>query len=157
MVGPRALFLKALLLGALALLVGGCDEGGTKVKGFILPPGDAARGEATFVALGCPACHTVAETEIVQPEDAEYSVQLGGKMLRVKHYGDLLTSIVNPDHRVLPPYSDDKSAEGEPKSPMPDFTATMSVEQLINVVEFLQGKYEKIPNYGGRYYYYPGL
>jgi hypothetical protein len=155
--GIRALFPKALLVAAVALLLGGCDQGGTKVRGFILPTGDASRGEETFVALGCPACHTVFNSDISQPADADFSVQLGGRLLQVKHYGDLLTSIVNPDHRVLPPYDDDKSEEGKPRSPMPDFTATMSVQQLINVVEFLHGKYEKIPDYGGRYYYYPGL
>jgi sulfur-oxidizing protein SoxX len=156
MVGQRALFLKVVFFAAVALLIGGCDQEGTRVRGFILPAGDASQGEAAFVALGCPACHTVFNSDISQPEDAAFSVQLGGKLLQVKHYGDLLTSIVNPSHRVLPPYNDDKSEEGKPQSPMPDFTSSMSVEQLINVVEFLQGKYEKIPNYGGKYYYYHG-
>jgi sulfur-oxidizing protein SoxX len=157
MAGKCALSLKVVVFMAVMLLLGGCDEDGIKVSGFVLPPGDAAKGEETFVALGCPACHTVFESDIVQPDDADYSVQLGGKMLQVKHYGHLLTSIVNPDHRVLSPYNEDKSRDGKPSSPMPDFTPTMTVEQLINVVEFLQGKYEKIPNYAGRYYYYPGL
>jgi hypothetical protein len=103
------------------LLLGGCDEDGIKVSGFVLPPGDAAKGEETFVALGCPACHTVFESDIVQPDDADYSVQLGGKMLQVKHYGHLLTSIVNPDHRVLSPYNEDKSSDGKPSSPIARF------------------------------------
>ena len=38
---------------------------------------------------------------------------------------------------------------------MPDLTETMSVAQLVDVVAFLHGKYEKLPNYGGKYYYYP--
>jgi sulfur-oxidizing protein SoxX len=156
MIGLRALFLKAVFFSLVSLALGGCEESGTKVRGFILPEGDPGRGQDTFVALGCPACHTVSKTELTQPEDAPFSVQLGGKFLRVKHYGDLLTSIVNPDHRVLPPYNEDSSVEGAPGSPMPDFTQTMTVEQLIDVVEFLHGKYEKMPYYGGKYYYYQG-
>lgn len=146
---------KGVLLGALVILLVGCNQDGIKVRGFILPEGDPVQGEATFVELGCTACHTVADTQLSQPEDAAYSVALGGKVIRVKHYGDLLTSIVNPDHRVLPPYAGDSGDGGRPESPMPDFTGSMTIEQLIDVVAFLHGKYEKLPNYGGKYYYYP--
>jgi hypothetical protein len=156
MIRSRPYIVKAALVGMIALLAGGCDQDGIKVRGFILPEGDAAQGQETFVELGCPACHTVAKTEITQPEGAPFSVQLGGKFLQVKHYGDLLTSIVNPDHRVLPPYNKESASEGKVTSPMPDFTQKMSVRQMIDVVEFLHGKYEKMPNYGGKYYYYPG-
>jgi hypothetical protein len=137
------------------LLLVGCDKEGINVSGFVLPEGDAARGEAAFVELGCTACHTVAGTELTQPENSAFSVPLGGKVIRVKHYGDLLTSIVNPDHRIPPRYAQEAAMEGEPESPMPDFTVTMSVEQLIDVVAFLHGRYEKLPHYSGRYYAYP--
>lgn len=156
MVDLRSFFLKVAFLSLVTLVLGGCEDSGTKVRGFILPKGDPDKGQETFVALGCPACHTVSKTEISQPEDAAFSVQLGGKFLQVKHYGDLLTSIVNPDHRVLPPYNEDSSGEDASMSPMPDFTGTMTVNQLIDVVEFLHGKYEKMPYYGGKYYYYQG-
>jgi len=155
MASPLSLWSRVTFFLVLPALLGGCDQGGINVRGFILPEGDAARGEATFVELGCTACHTVAGTELEQPEDAPFNVALGGKVIRVKHYGDLLTSIVNPNHRVRPPYGQDAQAGGEVTSPMPDFTATLTVAQLIDVVAFLHGKYEKLPNYGGKYYYYP--
>lgn len=148
--GSRA---RAACLVALATLLVGCDADGINVRGFVLPEGDPVRGEAAFVELGCTRCHTVVGTELSQPENPPYTVALGGKVIQVKHYGDLLTSIVNPNHRVRPPYA---QADGEKvSSPMPDFTATLTVEQLINVVAFLHGKYDKLPNYGGKYYYYP--
>jgi hypothetical protein len=150
--GPCA---RAASLIALATLLVACDQGGINVRGFVLPEGDPVRGEATFVEMGCTRCHTVANTELSQPENPPYSVALGGKVIQVKHYGDLLTSIVYPDHRVWPRYAQESADKEEVSSPMPDFTATLTVEQLIDLVAFLHGKYEKLPNYGGKYYYYP--
>jgi len=147
--------LAACLTAALALTLGACSDERPPVKGFVLPEGDIEQGEATFVALGCPQCHTVVDTAIKQPAEPAYQVQLGGRFIRVKHYGDLLTSIVSPNHRVAPAYRAEAGAEEEPVSPMPDFTTAMSVEQLIDVVEFLNSKYTEIPRYSGRIYYYP--
>ena len=148
-------FAPAAFLVAVAAVLVGCDRDGINARGFVLPEGDPVRGEATFVELGCTRCHAVAGTELTQPENAPYSVALGGKVIRVKHYGDLLTSIINPDHRVWPRYAQESPDKKEVSSPMPDFTATLTVEQLIDVVAFLHGRYEKLPNYGGKYYYYP--
>ncbi len=155
--GARIPLLNFMAISAVAatLLVSGCDQDGIRVRGFVLPEGDPAKGELAFVQLDCTACHTVADTELTQPEDAAYSVPLGGKVIQVKHYGDLLTSIVHPDHRVFPRYVEDAEDEADPASPMPEYIDIMSVEQLIDVVAFLHGKYEKIPTYGGKYYYYP--
>jgi len=156
MVGLRFPFLIGSVLAATAILpLSGCDDDGVRVRGFILPEGDAQRGEAAFVELGCTACHTVSGTELTQPENPEYSVVLGGKVLQVRDYGDLLTSVVHPDHSVRLPYADVPEGETRARSPMPDFTADMSVAQLIDVVTFLHGRYEKLPAYRGRYYYYP--
>ena len=145
--------LTALIL---TLLIGACGQDRPPVKGFVLPEGDIAAGQATFVALGCPQCHTVVDTEITQPDDPAYSVRLGGSYMQVKHYGDLLTSIVNPSHRVAPPHrAGDGEDDGPPLSPMPDFTDTLTVAQLIYLVEFLHSKYTELPRYSGRIYYYP--
>jgi hypothetical protein len=155
MVGLRFSSCAAALAVAAPLFLAACDSDGIRVRGFVLPEGDPLRGEAAFVALGCPSCHTVAGTDLTEATGGEYSVLLGGKVLQVRHYGDLLTSIVHPDHRVRLPYATVPVGEDRARSPMPDLTETMSVAQLVDVVAFLHGKYEKLPNYGGKYYYYP--
>ncbi|WP_162883834.1 c-type cytochrome [Chromatocurvus halotolerans] len=135
-----------------------CSDDRPPVKGFVLPEGDIEQGKAAFLSLGCPQCHTVADSDIEQPENAEFQVRLGGRLIQVEHYGDLLTSIVNPSHRVAPQLrrqDDSGNDEGAVVSPMPDFTGTMTVTQLIDVVEFLHSKYTQVPKYSGRYYHYP--
>lgn len=135
-----------------------CSEDRPPVEGFVLPEGDIEQGKAAFLSLGCHQCHTVADTDIEQPENAEFQVRLGGRLIQVEHYGDLLTSIVNPSHRVAPQMrlqDDNGSEDGAVVSPMPDFTGTMTVTQLIDIVEFLNSKYTQVPKYSGRYYHYP--
>lgn len=135
-----------------------CGEDRPPVEGFVLPEGDIEQGKAAFLSLGCAQCHTVADTDIEPPENAEFQVRLGGRLIQVEHYGDLLTSIVNPSHRVAPQMrlqDDTGSEDGAVVSPMPDFTGTMTVAQLIDVVEFLNSKYTQVPKYSGRYYHYP--
>lgn len=144
--------LALLLVTALAA----CSEDRSPVKGFVLPEGDIEQGKTAFLALGCAQCHTVADSDIEQPENAEFQVTLGGRLIHVEHYGDLLTSIVNPSHRVAPQMQlQETGSEEGPISPMPDFTGDMTVAQLIDVVEFLHSKYTQLPRYSGRYYHYP--
>lgn len=139
-------------------VIAACSDDRPPVEGFVLPEGDIEQGKAAFLSLGCTQCHTVADSDIEQPDDAEYQVALGGKLIQVEHYGDLLTSIVNPNHRVAPDMrqqGDTGNEEDTAVSPMPDFTETMTVVQLIDVVEFLHSKYTQVPKYSGRYYHYP--
>ncbi len=150
---PKDLRPKAIILVAGLTLLSACGEERTPVRGFVLPPGNAEQGEVTFVELGCSQCHTVADSAIEQPPGALHSVPLGGKVMRVRHYGDLLTSIVSPDHRVLPMHRG-KTDGAEEETPMPQYTDTMTVTQLIDLVEFLHGRYTTMTRYGGRYYDY---
>lgn len=144
-----AIFTTALFSAA------GCSEQEQAVRGFILPEGDAEVGKATFVAIGCPKCHTVAGADITQPAGEQFHIELGGVQTRVKHYGDLLTSVVNPDHKVPKAYQVSKEAGKTDSSPMPKFTDRMTVDQLVNIVEFLHASYTSTqPEYLGPYYYY---
>lgn len=139
-------------------VIAACGDDRPPVEGFVLPEGNIEEGKAAFLSLGCPQCHTVADSDIEQPDDAEHQVRLGGRLIQAEHYGDLLTSIVHPNHRValqMRQQDNEGNEDGSVVSPMPDFTGTMTVAQLIDVVEFLHSKYTQVPKYSGRYYHYP--
>lgn len=146
---------QALFIIISLALLNGCGKPQEPVKGFILPPGDAALGKQAFVEIGCPKCHTVVSAEIEQPPSEQFHIELGVDKRRVRHYGDLLTSVINPDHKVSPAYRVRDEAKEGFSSPMPKFASTMTVEQMINIVEFLHQAYEKSQEkYSGYYYYY---
>jgi mono/diheme cytochrome c family protein len=130
---------------ALALAVAGCDAGPKSARGFRLPDGDAARGRAAFVALKCYACHQVQGADVPPPlATVQAPVPLGGEVTRLRTYGDLVTSIINPSHRI----SDRMKKEwmrADGKSPMPVINETMTVAQMIDLVAFLQPLYREIP------------
>ncbi|WOJ92420.1 c-type cytochrome [Congregibacter variabilis] len=136
------------------VLLSACSGEKPPVKGFVLPDGDIEKGAMVFVEMGCAQCHTVADSDIQQPQDSKIQVKLGGNIRYVKHYGDLLTSIVIPDHRISSRYQPPTGEKDIEASPMPNFTGDMSVAQLIDVAEFLHSKYTTIPTYAGKYYYY---
>ena len=144
-----------LLASLVILMMSACSDQDRSVRGFILPQGDVELGKATFVAIGCPKCHTVAGANIEQPSGEQFHIELGGEQTRVKHYGDLLTSVVNPDHKVPKAYQVNKETGKSNSSPMPKFTDRMTVDQLVNIVEFLHASYTSTrPEYLGTYYYY---
>jgi len=142
----------SILLGSLVLA--GCEPERTSGKGLVLPEGTVEDGRASFVNLGCVYCHSVPDVEIgetpfeVEPEPM---LVVGGKVRKVKTYGELVTSIINPEHVVSPRYLEklkSSEVEGEVSSPMPDFTNDMTVAQLIDLVTFLDAHYEKLlPEY----------
>jgi L-cysteine S-thiosulfotransferase len=70
-------------------------------------------------------------------------INLGGQVRNVKTYGELVTSIINPSHRLGRGYKEDLiSVDG--KSRMTDYTEVMTFRQMINLVAFLQSQYEII-------------
>jgi mono/diheme cytochrome c family protein len=111
-------------------------------EGFSLPDGDPQRGQATFVRLQCHACHTVSGIEFEKLESAgEPIVALGGVTPRVRTYGDLVSSIINPSHRFARGYHEDEiKAEGDSKMRL--YNDQMTVTELIDLVAFLQSHYE---------------
>jgi sulfur-oxidizing protein SoxX len=124
--------------------------------GFRLPDGDALRGREAFVALRCNSCHEV-EGVAIEYREGLARVRLGGETTRVKTYGELVTSIINPSHRIAP--------RDQPAGVLPDgqsvMTAAylndvMTVQQLIDLVAFLQNTYEVVPPPVSVYWYvYP--
>jgi sulfur-oxidizing protein SoxX len=127
---------------AIVVSVVGCDVGKKSGKGFTLPDGDVARGEAKFVSMGCYHCHSITNVELPALEESDQViVRLGGKVSRIKTYGELVTSIINPSHRLAVGFEEEDVAEGG-ESRMRNYNEVMTVSELIDLVAFLQSRYE---------------
>ncbi len=141
-----AKFIFCLLLTVAMSITSGCGTRPNSGKGFTLPEGDAQAGKANYVSLRCNACHTVDGIDQIaaQGEKPEVSIALGGETTRVKTYGDLVTSIINPSHRLAKGYPVDAvSVDG--KSKMKNYNDVMTVTQLVDLVVFLESQYTLIP------------
>ena len=127
------------------LLVTACATGVATEEGFRFPivNGNIAAGQQAFLELGCHQCHTV--RDVMLPSwngDSPLSLELGGEILHVKTYGELITSIINPNHVISEKYLDRIPREQRKRaaSPMP-FKEEMTVRQLIDLVTFLNSRY----------------
>lgn len=137
--------LRTALLAAYVLTLSACTWGPESPRGFRLPDGDAAVGKEVFVELRCHECHTVEGTELPAPEaEGPVMVALGGEVSRIKTYGDLVTSIINPSHKLAPSYSREAVSE-DGHSLMKIYNEAMTVQQLVDLVAFLQPTYEVVP------------
>ena len=135
--------IKSISIGLLTifsmLVLNACTPERTSGKGLVLPEGTIEDGKATFVNLGCIYCHSVANVELDTVEgEPEPLLLLGGKVQKVKTYGELVTSIINPQHVISPAYIDKmkaKQGDVEVESIMPTFNDEMTVSASnLNVV-----------------------
>ena len=128
-----------------AVLLSACDE--DKVmseRGFRLPDGDAHSGREAFLYLQCNQCHTIKNEDLpIIPGTAPY-VELGGVVTHVKTYGELVTAIVNPSHKLADGYAKDKVSE-DGVSNMYLYNDYMTVQELTDLVRFLQPHYDIAP------------
>lgn len=140
-----------ILLVYLLFLLIGCDSTARSKDTIHLPQGDAARGKQHFVALGCNSCHTVLDENLPAPEIAgPVRVRLGNKTNTALTYAQLVTSIVNPSHRVSRRHlKKNVSADGSPT--MPVFNEVMTIAQLSDLVAFLAPHYAKASRPGYQY------
>jgi L-cysteine S-thiosulfotransferase len=118
----------------------GCDSSPKSERGFRLPDGDAEKGRQAFLALKCHACHKVEGVELPPPN--AFNLTLGGETYRVKTYGELVTAIINPSHVLSEKFK--KELADAKESPMPKFNHQMTVEQMIDLVAFLQPRYKLV-------------
>jgi hypothetical protein len=141
------------LLSVLAALAGCSPE---SPYGFRLPDGDAAAGRQAFIDLRCNSCHEVRGVAIEYREGLAH-VALGGATSRVKTYGELVTSIINPSHRIVPQHREDGvTADGQSLMGVAYLNEVMTVQQLVDLVAFLQPTYEVVqPPPQARWYVYP--
>lgn len=138
---------KPLLVVSLMLTLTflSCSQGPESPTGFSLPQGNAVEGEKVFMQYQCLACHNLHgfDYDSVNKE-FEPPVLLGVSFNRVQTYGDLVTSIINPSHRLATNYPLSLIQE-EGLSKMLVFNDLMTVSELIDLVTFLQSKYEVKP------------
>lgn len=127
------------------LLLAGCGAQVNSGRGFRLPAGNPEKGKEAFLALRCDTCHSISGLTLPTSKSAgSFNVVLGGPSLRVRTYGELVTSLVNPSHVLSPEYR--AAIEKDARlSPMPQFNHIMTVEQLIDLVAFLQPQYKLPP------------
>ncbi|MFO1093442.1 MAG: c-type cytochrome [Planctomycetaceae bacterium] len=135
----------ALVSGITLAAIAGCAPGPTSGKGFTLPKGNIEEGQAAFISLKCHACHSVAGIELPEiTAELNPRVQLGGEVPRINTYGELVTSIINPSHKLAQGYpAEAVSRDGA--SRMTNYNHALTVQQLIDLVAFLQSRYKLEP------------
>lgn len=131
----------------LLVTVSGCERDMMSERGFALPEGDPDAGREAFLYMQCNQCHTIKGEELPAVAGFEPYVQLGGQVSRVKTYGELVTAIINPSHKLAAGYPKEKVSE-EGESNMYVYNRYMTVQELIDLVMFLQPHYDVVvPRY----------
>jgi len=140
----RVKYAIAVLLTSL-LALSACDqEARLNAKGFRLPDGDAQTGREVFLYMQCNQCHTIEGMQLpVIPGKKPPYVELGGTVTHVKSYGELVTAIIYPSHKLADGYAEEVvSTDGE--SNMYTYNRHMTVQELIDLVTFLQPQYDVV-------------
>jgi len=146
---PNSLAIMALLM----VLLSACDRDPMSEKGFRLPEGDPVAGREAFLYMQCNQCHTIDGESLPTVPDADPPyVELGGQVTRVKTYGELVTAIINPSHKLASGYAEEVvSEDGESK--MYNYNGYMTVQELTDIVMFLQPHYDVVvPEFQYRVY-----
>lgn len=138
----RRLALCTAIAGA---LLSGCNPGPKSGRGFRLPDGDPEIGRQVFASQSCTDCHRVAGEDLGESDPSgPVSITLGGRTTRVRSYGELVTSVINPSHRIAPNRGPEAvTPQGD--SVMPNYNSVLTVQELVDIVAFLQGTYEVVP------------
>lgn len=125
------------------LMLSGCDqEVMMSERGFRLPDGDPQAGADAFLYMQCNQCHTIkgVELPVIPMADPPY-VELGGDVTKVRTYGELVTSIINPSHDLAEGYAEEVVSE-DGESNMYNYNGYMTVQELADIVRYLQPFYK---------------
>jgi len=138
-----------LLVAIAVLYIAGCEGDKLSSQGLYLPKGNAERGRLAFIELQCYQCHTVTGVSLPSMQDHTPMItfNLAGLGSRVRTYSELVTAIINPDHITSPQYAESLGTladAGPTGSPMPALNDRMTVTQLIDLVMFLNARYEDL-------------
>jgi mono/diheme cytochrome c family protein len=147
-------YLTLLICFITTLILASCEHGPQSPKGFSLPKGDVVAGKQVFFKYQCLACHTLKGIEQQVEKELQPAVRLGGKTTVVKTYADLVTSVINPSHKITKHYPKNTySVDG--KSTMKIYNDVMTVTELVDLVTFLQPHYKLMPYEETHYRYMP--
>ncbi len=151
----KARSIVCFVLTSIVLALSACDPDTImSTRGFRLPGGDATAGREAFLYMQCHQCHSIKgeQLAIIPGQDPPY-FELGGPVTQVRTYGELVTSIINPTHKLATGYAKDVVSD-EGVSKMYLYNQHMTVQELIDIVMFLQPYYEVVvPEF--RYPVYP--
>ena len=121
-----------------------CSSGQKSASGFRLPDGDVEKGKADFLELKCNECHTVFGMDVPRPSSPSITVALGGEEPIIRTDGELVTSIINPSHKLAWGYPNEQIAT-DGKSKMRDYSDMMTVRQMTDLVAFLHSRHKYVP------------
>ena len=135
--------INTLLIALTFMVLAGCESGPNTGVGFSLPEGDISKGKVTFVELGCNTCHSISDIEQLPSDIKGFPrVKLGGHVRNIKTYGELVTSIINPSHKVLKKFNQGVVMSEDGSSKMRFYNDEMTVTQLVDLVTFLEDNYD---------------
>lgn len=134
--------LSWFLAFATITMVYSCNQ---QSSGFALPPGSEEDGKLVFEKMACDQCHSVGTIPWQGMASEDFDIKLGGDVIQVKTYGELVTSIINPSHRVSKKLQESGILNRSAQSPMPSYNQVMTVQELIDLVTFIQGEYDIVP------------
>lgn len=138
-------YFKMIVFFSLSVVLISCDSGPESPKGFSLPKGDAQNGKVVFMSHKCLACHKIEGIEDPNVTvELDKPVFLGGSSPKVTTYAELVTSIINPSHKIARQhrmYVVDDSGQ----SIMRNYNDVLTVTELVDLVTFLQPHYKVKP------------
>jgi hypothetical protein len=105
----------------------------------VLPTGNIEAGRQAFLDLKCVVCHRVAgEATFPAPVSETQGPELDRTLGR-RPASEVANAITVPSHSMSVRTSDDvkKRLEGMLLSPMGDFTRSMTIRQLADLVSYL--------------------
>ena len=132
-------YLMVIILLCGGLLISSCNQ---QARGFALPEGDIENGKVTYKKLACFECNNISQIDWKGGSD-NLNIPLGGKLSKLKSYGDLVTSVINPSHKLARSY-EQKTTKKDGHSKMKSYNEVMTVQELIDLVTFLQSEYDII-------------
>jgi mono/diheme cytochrome c family protein len=118
---------------------------------FVLPPGDPVRGRRVFVTLECFACHDVKGERFPRPSKTAPGMGPELTAMGSHHPPEYFAeSIMNPNRVII-------VGEGytgpDGRSKMPDYSETLTVRELVDLVAYLQS----LTNSGHEHAGHPGM
>ena len=148
----RWYYLVMFILVCGGLLMSSCNE---HSRGFALPEGDIEKGKMAYKRLACNTCHSISGIAWKAGNDSLLNISLGGEvpLSSKKSYGELVTSVINPSHKIARGYESIATIE-EGISRMDNYNYVMTVQELIDLVAFLQSEYKVEPPTTHYYPYY---